>query len=148
MNIQFRETLPIRGCFTMRIFRRGSLIERYQDHNLIVSGAQNAAARLLAGEGEGKHISKIAFGTSGNIPTPDDTEITSPFIKGLTSFSFPDTGQVEFKWSLDSNEANGKAIKEFGLLCEDLSLFARKVRGEAIPKEADISLEGEWIIIL
>jgi hypothetical protein len=147
MKIQIKETLPMRGCFTMRVYRRGELIERYEDHNLIVSGAQNAAARLLAGAGQGKHISKIAFGTNGNIPTPDDTEITSPFYKPVLSFSFPATGQVEFKWNLLSHEANGKAIKEFGLLCEDLSLFARKVRGEAIPKEADISLEGEWVII-
>jgi hypothetical protein len=38
-------------------------------------------------------------------------------------------------------------IIEFGLLCEDGTLWARKIREEAIPKEADISLEGEWIII-
>jgi hypothetical protein len=148
MKMQFRETMPMSGCFAMRVFRRGTLIENYRDHNLIVSGAQNAAARLLAGEGAGKHISKIAFGTSGNIPTPDDTEIVSPFIKAISAFSYPATGQVEFKWKLQSNEANGKAIIEFGLLCEDGTLFARKIRQEAIPKEADISLEGEWIIIL
>jgi hypothetical protein len=147
MNIRFQDTMPMRGCFTMRVFRRGKLIEVYRDHNLIVSGAQNAAARLLAGEGEGKRIARIAFGTSGNIPTPDDTEITGPFIKAILAFSYPALGQVEFKWKLLSNEANGKAIIEFGLLCEDGTLFARKIRQKAIPKEPDISLEGEWVII-
>jgi hypothetical protein len=147
MKLQFRETLPMRGCFALRVFRRGKLIEEYRDHNLIVSGAQNAAAHLLAGDGEGKSIKKIAFGTSGNIPTPDDTAIADPFIKPLSAFSYPAPGQVEFKFSLQSNEANGKAILEFGLLCEDDTLFARKIRQEAIPKEPDISLEGEWIII-
>jgi hypothetical protein len=147
MKIQFRETLPIRGTFTMRVFRRGLLIEEYRDHNLIVSGAQAAAAHLLAGDGAGKQITKIAFGISGNIPTPDDTEITSPFIKAVSAFSYPAPGQVEFEWKLQSNEANGKAILEFGLLCEDGTLFARKIRQEAIPKDADISLEGEWVII-
>jgi hypothetical protein len=56
--------------------------------------------------------------------------------------------QAEFKWSLPKSEANGMKIVEFGLLCKNETLFARKLRSEAIPKEADISLEGEWIIIL
>jgi hypothetical protein len=137
----------MRGCFILRVYKRGKLIERYQDHNLIVSGAQAAAAQLLAGAGQGKYISKIAFGTNGNVPTPDDTEIASPFTKRVSAYSFPATGHVEFKWNLLSNEANGMRIFEFGLLCEDGTLWARKIRQEAIPKEADISLEGEWIII-
>jgi hypothetical protein len=146
MKIRFREAMPMQGCFTMRVYRRGKLIEEYKDRNLIVNGAREAAARLIAGAGSGKHIAKIAFGTSGNIPTPDDAEITSPFIKPLSGVSYPGEGVAEFHWSLLASEANGKAILEFGLLCEDGTLWARKVRAEAIPKEADIALEGEWQI--
>jgi hypothetical protein len=131
----------------MRVYRRGKLIETYRDHNLIVSGAQVAAAHLLAGDGAGKNISKIAFGTSGNIPTPDDTAITNPFSKPVLAFSYPEIGQVQVAWNLLASEANGKAIMEFGLLCADGTLFARKIRQEAIPKEADIALEGEWLIL-
>jgi hypothetical protein len=44
-------------------------------------------------------------------------------------------------------EANGKAIMEFGLICTDGTLFARKNRAKAIEKDSDISLEGKWRII-
>lgn len=149
MNIRLQETMPpIRGCFRLRVYRRKRLIEEYADHNLIVNGARVAVAHLLSGAGEGKQIAQIAFGTGGNIPTPDDAAITNQFTKPLLSASYPAAGQVEFKWNLLSDEANDKAILEFGLLCADGTLFARKVRSEAIPKEPDISLEGEWIILL
>jgi hypothetical protein len=132
----------------MRVFKQGKLIEEYREKNLIVSGARTVAAMHLIGDCEGGSIAKIAFGTSGNIPTPDDTAITNPFIKPLLSASLLTPTQAEFKWNLPTGEANGMKIIEFGLLCENETLFTRKVRSEAIPKEPDISLEGEWIIIL
>jgi hypothetical protein len=146
MVIELRETMPMWGCFKMRIYRRGKLLEVYRDHNLIVNGARAAAARLISGEGAGKQIAKIAFGINGNIATPDDTEITSAFIKNISAVSYPTLGQAEFQWRLLASEANGIKIIEFGLLCEDGTLWARKIRSEAIPKEPDISLEGEWLI--
>jgi hypothetical protein len=145
-KIRFRDVMPMWGCFTLRVYRRGELIEEYKERNIIVNGARRAAALLIAGAGSGKHIAKIAFGTSGNIPTPDDTEITSPFIKSISEVTYPSDGVAEFHWKLLASEANGKAILEFGLICEDGTLWARKVRTEAIPKEADIALEGEWQI--
>jgi len=148
-KIIFRETMPpMRGCFSMRIYRRGKLIEEYRDKNMIVSGARTAVAMHLMGECEGGNIAKIAFGTGGNVPTPDDTAITNPYIKPLLSASLLTPTKVEFKWNLHKAEANGKKIIEFGLLCENETLFARKLREEAIPKDADFSLEGEWIISL
>jgi hypothetical protein len=148
MKIIFREIMPpMRGYFNMRVFKRGKLIEEYREKNMIVAGARTVAALHLMGDCEGGHIAKIAFGTSGNIPTPGDTAITNPFIKPLLSATLLTPTQVEFKWSLPTGEANGKKIIEFGLLCENETLFARKVRSEAIPKEPDITLEGEWIIL-
>ena len=149
MKIKFQEKMPaMRGVFNMRVFKEGKLYEEYQDKNLIVSGARLAVAMHLMGNCERKQIAKIAFGTSGNIPTPDDKAITNPFIKRLLSASILTPVQIEFKWNLSAQEANGTRIIEFGLLCEDETLFARKIRSEAIPKEPDITLEGEWIIIL
>ncbi|MDR2951690.1 MAG: hypothetical protein LBU82_00450 [Treponema sp.] len=149
MKIKFRETMPpMRGYFNMRVYRKGTLIEEYREKNMIVSGARTAVANHLMGDCAGGHIAKIAFGTSVNVPTPDDTIIANPFTKPLLAASLLTPTQVEFKWNLLKGEANGKKIIEFGLLCENGTLFARKVRSEAIPKEADIYLEGEWIITL
>jgi hypothetical protein len=36
---------------------------------------------------------------------------------------------------------------EFGLLCADGTLFARRTRTKPINKESDISLSGSWTII-
>jgi hypothetical protein len=139
---------PMHGQFRLKVYRKGKLIETYEDHNLIVDGAKAALALMLAGQGDGKNVTSIAFGTRGDVPVPEDTEITEPFTKAVTSISFPATGQVQFNWNLLTTEANGKAILEFGLLLADGTLFARKTRAEPINKDSDIALEGQWLITL
>jgi hypothetical protein len=149
MIIRFMDEYPmLRGEFRMRVYRRGVLIEEYEDRNLIVNGARAAVARLIAGDGAGKNINRIAFGTSGAATSPDNTEITGAYTKNLIGHSYPMTGQVLFTWDLTTTEANGKAILEFGLLCADNTLFARKTRAKPLEKDLDISIEGEWLIIL
>jgi hypothetical protein len=138
----------LRGEFWMKVYRKGILIEEYSDHNIIVDGARSAIARLLAGDGAGKNINRIAFGISSAAPSPDNTAITGAFVKNLIGYSFPMTGQVLFLWDLSTTEANGKGIFEFGLLCEDDTLFARKTRIKPLEKDLDISVEGRWLIIL
>jgi hypothetical protein len=147
MKMQAQESVAMRGCFRMRIYQRGKLIEEYEDHNLIVDGARATMAKLITGNGSGKNINRIAFGTNGNIPVPNDTAITSPFTKTFDRITYPASNQVEFGWSLATTEANGKAICEFGLLCADGTLFARKNRGKPINKDSDIAIEGQWVII-
>jgi hypothetical protein len=80
---------------------------------------------------------------------PDDTEITDAFVKPVTEFSYPAPGRVEIAWNLLVSEANGLAIIEFGLMCADGTLFARKIRENPRPinKENDISVDGQWTII-
>jgi hypothetical protein len=146
----------MRGEFHVQIYRGGKIIEDYGSQNLIVEGAREIMAYLLSGA-EGKSISKIALGTSGSIPDPSDTIITNAFIKEISGYSYPALGEVEIEWHLLTTEANGLAIREFGLLSEEGVLFARKIRekevggekvpAEAIYKEEDISIDGQWRII-
>jgi hypothetical protein len=131
----------------MRVYWRGKLIEDYAEHNLIVNSARLAMTKLIAGAGSGKNINRIALGTNGNIPVVTDTAITSPYVINISSISYPANNKVEFAWYLGKNEANGKAISEFGLLCADGTLFARKSRTKPLNKESDIAIEGQWIII-
>lgn len=138
------EKFPMRGIFEIVVRKNGKVIERYCDHNLIVNGARNQAARLFAGNGQDRAISKIAFGTSGTAPEVTDTEITDAYTKDVSGFEFPDMGQVQTNWELGTNENNGMAIMEFGLLSADGTLLCRKVRENPIHKESDISIEGHW----
>jgi hypothetical protein len=92
-------------------------------------------------------MAKIAFGTSGVAPTVNDEEITDAFEKNLSGHTYPEAGQVQFSWNLATSEDNGQAILEFGLICADGTLFARRTRTNPIYKESDISLLGTWTII-
>jgi hypothetical protein len=145
--MNFREYIGMRGVFNLRIYRHGKLVETYRDNNLIVDNAREVAARLISGAGAGRNITSIAFGASGSTPQPGDTAITEAYTKGVESVSYPAAGHAEFRWNLLTAEANGLDIFEFGLICGDGTLYARKVRDRAFPKNADFALEGEWIII-
>lgn len=138
------ERFPVRGIFELTVKKGGQVIETYRDDNLIVNGARNQAARFFAGDGANRAIAKIAFGTSGADPAVTDTVITNAYTKAVSGFEYPDMGQVQTNWILNTDEANGMAIMEFGLLSADGTLLCRKVRDNPIHKEADISIEGHW----
>ena len=138
------ERFPVRGIFELTVKKGGQVIETYRDDNLIVNGARNQAARFFAGDGANRAIAKIAFGTSGAAPAVTDTVITNADTKAVSGFEYPDMGQVQTNWILNTDEANGMAIMEFGLLSADGTLLCRKIRDNPIHKEADISIEGHW----
>lgn len=140
------DTIAMRGTLRLKVIKNGVVIEEYEDNNMIMNVAKDAMAHLIGGAGSGKTITKIGFGTNGNGPSPGDTGLTSSYSKNVSSVSYPATGQAQFNWLLTTTEANGMSIKEFGLICGDTTLFARKTRG-AIEKQDDISLDGSWTII-
>ncbi len=165
----FPRSFKPRGLFKMTQRRNGRIIERYEDHNLIVNNAKLLMAHLIGGDTTGKSITNIAFGTNGTAPTPDDSMNTHPFSKAVSGVTYPGflseevnwgpvlglpsdlitewTGyQVQFDWVLLTSEDNGHAICEFGLLSGNQTLFARKTRNNPIHKAPDISIEGSWII--
>lgn len=144
--MRFEEIQPLRGVFVLRVWRDGQIVEEHTDPNMIMTAAKDALARLIGGDGAGKTVTKIGFGTNGNGPTPNDTALTSAFVKTVTGHEYPATGQVRFNWRLDTSEANGKGIREFGLITADDAIFARKTRA-VIEKADDISLDGSWTII-
>ena len=127
--MRFEDTTPLRGEFVLSIRRNGVEVESYADRNMIMSSARDALARLLGGDGSGKMITHIGVGTDGNGPEPGDTALTSAYKKRLSGHSYPSTGRVAFSFTIGKAEANGKKIREFGLLCSDGTLFSRKTRG-------------------
>jgi hypothetical protein len=129
------------------------LVEEFASGNMILDAARNQMTKLLAGEFDGRNITRIGFGTGAEEAASADVMLTEPFVKELEGYEFTDDGKVYFNWSLEIGDANGKAISEFGLYCGDGTLFARRRRenkdGEytgPLNKEEDISLEGVWVI--
>ena len=133
------------GSLRLRVFRKGRLIEEWEDRNLCVQLPRERIARLIAEGGSLPRVTKVQVGTNGTAPSLQDTAITEPFEKPVLAISYPAPGQVQFHFAILSGDANGKAIREFGLVCEDGTLFARKTRG-VIEKDADVEIEGSWTI--
>jgi len=135
----------LKGKFYLEVVENGVIIEKYTDNNLVVNGGRSAVMNLLGAATSGKRLSKISVGTNGTAPSGSDNAITGAFTKNLGTVTYPTISSVRFDFSIGASEANGIGIREFGLVCEDLTLFARKTR-ELINKNSDIILNGNWII--
>lgn len=141
------DTINPRGIFELRMYDDcGRLLESYVDDNLIVNNGRDAIVDLIGSGDSNKVVNQISFGTNGADPVLTDTAITAPFTKAVNAVTYPATGQVQFAWSLELSENNGVTIREYGLLCDDNTLFARKVRAD-ISKNNTVRLEGTWKII-
>ena len=133
------------GIFRLDIFRKGELIEQYEDNNLVVDVSKQQLAHLVGGDVTSRSITKIGFGTGGTAPVVGNTGLTAGFYsKALGTVSYPATNAVQFAFSLGTTEANGLAIIEFGLFCANDVLFARKTRSGSILKDTDLTLSGSW----
>ena len=135
-----------RGDIYLEVFRRGELIEVFEEKNLIVVGSQSAHAHLLGGDVTGQSVTQIGFGTNAVAPVFGNTALTSAYTKALDGHSYPATNQVQFAFSLGTAEANGVAISEFGLLTAGGALYSRKTRTAPLNKDTDITLAGTWTI--
>lgn len=134
------------GDFYLEVFRRGKLIEVFEEKNLIVVGSQQAHAKLLGGDVTGQSVTQIGFGTGTVAPAFGNTALTSAYTKALDGHSYPATNQVQFAFSLGTTEANGVAISEFGLLTASGALYSRKTRTAPLNKDSDLTFQGNWTI--
>lgn len=146
MNIADHYSQAPSGLFLLHVYRRGELIERFEERNLIVDNAKQVHARLLGGDVANRSVTQFGVGTSGTAPAAGNTALTNSYVKALDAVTYPAANQVAFAFSLGSGEANGKAILEFGLLTAGSVLYARKTRTAALNKESDISFSGTWTI--
>lgn len=134
------------GHFLLKVYRRGLLVERVDEKNLIVDLFKQVHAKLLGGSVAGKSVTQIGFGTSGAVAAPGNTVLTGAYVKALDTVTYPASNQVQFNFSLGSGEDNPMSILEFGLLTADSTLYARKVRATALNKDTDLSFSGSWTI--
>lgn len=143
--MDIKESIQLRGTLEVAVIRDDRLIDWWKDENLIVNGAREMLARLIAGDGAGDSVASIGFGTGSAPASPNDTGLTAAHWRPLSGHEYPAPGKVRFRFALSTAEANGLTIREFGLRTSSGELFSRKVRG-GIEKNSDISLEGTWTI--
>jgi hypothetical protein len=140
------EAIKVKGSFCMQVLNAdGTVKEEYLENNLVVTIGKTNLTKLLGGDTAGKAVTKIAVGTNGVAPALTDTNITSAYTKAIDSVEYPDATSVKFNFHFGTTEANGMTIREAGLILDDNSLFARKVRTDYVKTSAN-PLSGYWII--
>lgn len=148
MKVVLAEEHGLGGRLRLVIRRRGRVVEIDDDNNLVVDGPRAEIASNLAGVPvEILPITHVAIGTNGTPPTGQDQVISNAFVKPLLSVTRPSPMMVVCRFHILASDANGMAIREFGLLRSDGSLYARRTRnGKVIEKDSDIEIEGEWTL--
>lgn len=137
-------TKPCKGDFHLAVYKGGKIIDRIDDHNLVVDAGRIRLAELAAGK-SGSCITKIGVGSGSVQETATDTELVEQQLFPLTSASV-DGRDARFDFLIDNSQANGLKIHEFGLFCADGTMFSHRVRTGLIEKEDDIQIKGYWIL--
>lgn len=137
--------IRVEGILELLVYRRGELVERWRDRNLVVDDGKAILAQLVAGDGD--PVSKVGVGEGTAAPTPGDVGLTNGYLKAVSGHSYPASGQVRFSFSFGTSEANGKTITEFGLFEAGDTLFARRTRTDPIEKDDETTITGTWTIV-
>jgi hypothetical protein len=152
VTLSLRDSLrePV-GRLKYDVFRRGELIEQFDERNLIVIGSQPTHAALLGGNVANNSVTQIGFGTNATAAAFGNTSLSGPpYLKNVDGASYPASNEVQFAFSLGlaggDASAYGLAISEFGLLTTAGVLYARRVRSAPLNFASDISIQGTWTI--
>jgi hypothetical protein len=142
---------PPTGHVKYEVRRAGKLIERVDEHNLIVIGSQQVHSQLLGGSFTGNNVTKFGVGTNATAPVFANAALTGQYANAITGVSYPNgtSGDgVTFSFAMGSTDtpAFGMAISEFGLLTPNGVLYARKTRTSPLNFASDIAFSGTWTI--
>ena len=137
-------TKSCRGDFHLVVYKDGKIIDRIDDHNLVVDAGRIRLAELAAGK-SGSCIARIGVGSGSAQEAATDTELVEQQLFPLASASV-DGRDARFDFLIDNSQANGLKIHEFGLFCADGTMFSHRVRTGLIEKEDDIQIKGYWIL--
>ena len=147
----FEDRTSCRGEFHVEVLRHGKVVDAFGDHNLVVNSGRVRLAELAAGKSD-RYITQIGVGSGAEAEAEEDTSLENQHLFPLASTSV-NGRDARFDFVIGENDANGLAIREFGLFCSDGAMFTHRVRRRAqtgeprvIEKENDIELHGYWIL--
>lgn len=142
--LAFHDMHACSGEFHIEVRRRGKVVDEFGDHNLVVDSGRTRLAELAAGKSD-RYITQIGVGSGHEAEDGGDTILENQQLFPLSSSSV-DGRDARFDFVIGENDANGLAIREFGLFCSDNTMFTHRVRHGVIEKENDIELHGYWIL--
>ena len=139
---------PVTGDIHLEVIRDKKIIDKFDDHNLVVDVGRKRLAALAAGKVGSyaeSYISHIGLGSGSTTETVNDTELENQQLFPLTSIEV-DGRDVKCNFFIANDEAVGLAIHELGLFCADGTMFSHRVRQGIIEKYEDIEVRGYWIL--
>jgi hypothetical protein len=148
--MKFFDQAKMDGTLRLKVYRlvdgEKILISTYDDSNLITISGLQLITYLLVGHPGNNRISKVGVGDGTNPTHKTDIGLTNAFIKPIDTYSYIKNNVIEYTISMDTGDANGLFISEFGLYSGDEVLFSRRLQSPVIPKESDIIIEGTWTV--
>lgn len=145
------DSIKLRGIFRMQCIEHGTgkVLFEMEDNNLVVNTGRTNLVKLMGGDIAGEVVDTIGVGTSNTAATVSDTALTGAFTKALNTGGTSNiytTNTVTFGYQIDTTEANGMTIWEFGLLNTSGVLIARKVLSASIAKTVSFAITGTWTL--
>lgn len=135
---------PCKGELHLKTLRRGHVIQEWSDHNLVVDTGRIRTAELAGGLSNA-YISQIGVGTGNTSESASDTALENQQLFPIQKTTI-DGRDLRFDFTINEDQANGLAIREFGLFCADGAMFSHRVRSGIIEKADDIQIIGYWIL--
>lgn len=139
---------PVTGDIHLEVIRDKKIIDKFDDHNLVVDVGRKRLAALAAGKVGSyteSYISHIGLGSGSTAETVNDTALENQQLFPLTSIEV-DGRDVKCNFFIANDEAVGLAIHELGLFCADGTMFSHRVRQGIIEKYEDIEVRGYWVL--
>ena len=144
MRLYSEGKMPSGSVVVKRVYDDG-IEKTVSGDNVIVNDSRNTILQLLAGEGNGKIITHVGLGEDGTAQSADDSSLSNLELVPIHDKTYPEHGKILFKATVNKNVSVGKKIREFGLICDDGTLFAR-IATKCIEKDAIFKLNIEWLI--
>lgn len=143
--------IKLRGIFRMQCVEKGTgkVLFEMEDNNLVVTTGKTNMVKLLGGDAAGELVDTIGVGTSNTAAAVGDTALTGSFTKALNTGGTSNVygaNSVTFGYEIETSEANGMTIWEFGLLNTSGILIARKVLSASIAKTVSFAITGTWTL--
>ena len=139
---------PVTGEIHLEVYRGNQMIDKIDDHNLVVDAGRKRLAELAAGKVGSyaeSYITHIGLGSGNTVESVNDTALVDQQLFPLTSVEI-NGRDVQCNFFIANNEAVGLSIRELGLFCADGTMFSHRVRQGIIEKYDDIELKGYWIL--
>lgn len=139
---------PVTGDIHLEVIRDKKIIDKFDDHNLVVDVGRKRLATLAAGKVGSyteSYISHIGLGSGSTAETVNDTALENQQLFPLTSIEV-DGRDVKCNFFIANDEAVGLSIHELGLFCADGTMFSHRVRQGIIEKYEDIEVRGYWVL--